>query len=62
MTAAPKTSCITPPAEENGEFDPTDYPPEFQPWMVGRVAPELFGKGKIRVSDEEFMKPIEAAT
>lgn len=49
-----------PPAEENGEFDPADYPPGFQPWMVGRVSPELFGKGKIRVSDEEFMKPIEA--
>lgn len=42
------------------EFNPLDYPPGFQPWMVGRVSPKLFGKGRILVSDEEFMNPIEA--
>ncbi len=42
------------------DFDPKDYPPGFQPWMVGCVSPDLFGKGRILVSDEEFMEPIEA--
>lgn len=49
----------TPPPEAD-EFDPIDYPPGFQPWMVGCVSPDLFKKGRILVSDEEFMEPIEA--
>ena len=48
------------PPPEAEEFHPQDYPPGFQPWMVGRVSPHLFGKGRILVSDEELMKPIEA--
>ena len=48
------------PPSEGGEFNPADYPPDYQPWMVGLVSPDLFGKGRILVSDEEFMKPIEA--
>jgi hypothetical protein len=27
--------------------------------MLGVVSPDLFGKGKLLVSDEELMKPIE---
>lgn len=45
--------------QEAKEFNPADYPPGYQPWMVGIVPPELFGTGKILVSDEELMKPIE---
>ena len=48
----------TPPPKAE-EFNPADYPPGYQPWMVGIVPPDLFGKGQILVSDEEFMKPIE---
>lgn len=48
------------PPLEAGKFNPADYPPGFQPWMVGKVSPKLFGKGRILVSDDEFMKPIEA--
>jgi|GEM_PF-5892326 hypothetical protein len=48
------------PPPEAKEFDPADYPPGYKSWMVGKVSPEMFGKGKILVSDEEFMEPIEA--
>jgi hypothetical protein len=48
------------PSSEKGEFNPADYPVGYQPWMVDLVSPNLLGKGRILVSDEEFMKPIEA--
>ncbi|MDR0354157.1 MAG: hypothetical protein LBJ64_00200 [Deltaproteobacteria bacterium] len=31
-----------------------------QPWMDGVVAPELMGRGKILVADDQFIAPIEA--
>lgn len=31
-----------------------------QPWMDGIVAPQLMGRGKILVDDNELMAPIEA--
>jgi hypothetical protein len=44
---------------EAAELNPMDYPPGYQPWMVGIVSPALFGKGKLLVSDKELMKPVE---
>jgi hypothetical protein len=40
------------------DFNPADYPPGFEPWMVGKISPILYRKGIVLVSDEEFIKPI----
>jgi hypothetical protein len=33
---------------------------DHQPWMDGVVAPELMGRGKILVADDQLIAPIEA--
>jgi hypothetical protein len=38
-----------------------ELPVTWESWMEGVVAPELLGKGKILVSDEEFIAPIDDA-
>ncbi len=40
-------------------FNPADYPPGFQPWMVGIVPPDLFGSVRQNCGDEELMEPID---
>ena len=40
-------------------FNPSDYPPGFQPWMMDVVPPDLFGSVRQNCGDEELMEPLD---
>ena len=42
------------------EFNPADYLPGYQPWMMKIVSPDLFGSVSQNCTDEELMELIEA--
>jgi hypothetical protein len=46
--------------DSNQPLTKYQLPVTWESWMKGLVAPELLGKGKILVSEEEFISPIDA--
>ena len=65
LSAQAITELIRREMEKNSSAEVINFNPAydklgFQPWLVGKVSPALFGKSQILASDDDLPEPIEA--